>query len=82
MDAIDGVSKVFLMQHKTGAMHIHGARDEREMAERLLWRINEFTPEQHIQWLESLKPKIDEIILELKQDYEIDGHKRAAEVIE
>lgn len=78
MSMIDGVNKVFVVQQKYASMHFTGFRSQRELVEEVS-RYADFSdgggPREHIEWLQSLKEKIDAHILATKQDYELDGHK-------
>lgn len=72
---IDGVNKVFTVQHDAGAMHVTGFENERAMVEEVMGYMRlQHTPEDCIAWLESLHAKIDATVLRIKQYWEIDGH--------
>lgn len=66
MNAIDGVSKVFLVKHELNAMHFEGFNSEREMVEQLLYRAdwghNDYSTENQVEWLRGLHAKVDETI--------------------
>jgi len=74
---IDGVNTIFTVEHKRTAMHFDAFKNRRAMIETLLGQTPvEEEPEDIVRWLESLKAKIDANILNIKQVWELDGHKR------
>lgn len=73
---IDGVNKIFTVEHRHGAMEINGFKNRRKMVEGEIHSTpHDEKPKDIIAWLESLKRQIDEAVLSIKKDYEIDGHK-------